>query len=154
MKFKRYGGLLSDWLLLNIASLIVLTASGLFLWLGMGGGWTALPIGLLAALALAVLSRLALLAKLRLGEGGSLSDMIVIDGEGIHLEQRGERTLSIAWGNISAVRKSRGPRRPTELRVFDSDGGELGWYPADRGSQNYILEQHPELAKLLNFDFR
>lgn len=154
MKFKRYGGLLSDWLLLNIASLVVLTASGLFLWLGMGGGRTALAIGLLAALVLTVLSRLAILVKLRLGEGGSLSDMIVIDGEGIHLEQNGERTLSITWGNISAVRKSRGPRRPTELRVFGFDGGELGWYPADRSSQNYILKQHPELAKLLNFDFR
>lgn len=153
MEFKQYGGLLTDWMLLSLASSIAFVWYGSYLWLGMGGGWKSLLIALGVALATAVLSRLAILAEIR-GRGGSSGDMIIMDGEGVRLKQKGEVSLSIAWEDITAITKSRRLRRPAMLRVSGSRGESLHWYPADRSSQNYMLEQHPELAKLLKFDFR
>ncbi len=153
MEFKQYGGLLTDWMLLSLASSIAFIWYGSYLWLGMGGGWKSLLIALGAAMATAVLSRLAILVEIR-GRGGSSGDMIIMDGEGVRLKQKGAVSLSIAWEDITAITKSRRLRRPAMLRVSGSRGESLYWYPADRSSQNYMLEQHPELAKLLKFDCR
>lgn len=111
MEFKQYGGLLTDWMLLSLASSIAFVWYGSYLWLGMGGGWKSLLIALGAALATAVLSRLAILVEIR-GRGGSSGDMIIMDGEGVRLKQKGEVSLSIAWEDITAITHNKEPPSP------------------------------------------
>jgi len=78
----------------------------------------------------------------------NISDMIVINEKGIKLECENGHNISITWKDIIKIEKKSYIGLSPLIYVTSVSGEKIWWYTPNKKAERYILEQHPELARL------
>jgi hypothetical protein len=81
-------------------------------------------------------------------ENGHMSDMIILDDDGIKLECKSGQDKAILWGEVSKIESEFHIWLTSSVAVTGSNGEKIRWYIANKRSERYILKQHPELRSV------
>lgn len=80
---------------------------------------------------------------------GSISDMIVLDAEGVWLCAVKSEKIFIPWAEVVSITKEWNFRLASRIFVKGADGSEIWWFYENMDAEDYIRKEHPELEGVM-----
>lgn len=147
MKFRKYSGELRTRTLCCATLCVLLLGFSIYLSVWTGEYQCLLITGFLPILYFVGSTYLFFLRMFR-EDKSDISDMIVINENGIKLECENGHNISIIWKDIIKIEKKSYIGLSPLIYVTSVSGEVIWWYAPNKKAEHYILEQHSELAKL------
>lgn len=147
MRFRKYSPELKFYIVFNILLITFLLPFSIHFTIKTSDYRVLFFFGLPMIIYVIAFSWSSLKYMLR-SDKANISDMIVLDEEGIKLEcENGQKTV-ILWENIIKIERRNNFRMFRSIHVMSKSGEEIWWYTDSKKAKEYILKQHPELTKI------